>query len=325
MPESMFQQLADSAPVMIWRAGADRLWFNKHWLDFTGRTMDDERGFGWTAGVHPDDFDACFSQYSEALNARKNFRITYRLRRHDGLYRWLLDHGAPYSSGGLFSGYFGTCIDITEQREAHALAVQALDERDALLQEVYHRVKNNLQQIEGLIAIEGTMVSDPEARRALKSLSGRVRAMGAVHQRLISSGSMRELPLADFITDLCVDLAQSLGADRRGISIDVKVEAGVMQVERSLIVGLLINELVTNALKHAFPNGKSGHVSVRCTKLPSGLVLEVADDGIGLPVSDDPPGSSRHSGMRLINGFVRQLRGKLEIDRTAGTRVTVKF
>jgi PAS domain S-box-containing protein len=321
----MFQQLADSAQVMIWRAGADRLWFNKHWLDFTGRTMEDERGFGWTAGVHPDDFDACISQYSAALNARENFRITYRLRRHDGLYRWLLDHGAPYSSGGLFSGYFGTCIDITEQREAHALAVQALDERDALLQEVYHRVKNNLQQIEGLIAIEGASVSDPEARKALNALSGRVRAMGAVHQKLISSGSMTELPLSDFITDLCTDIDRSLGADQRKIALTTQVDAGTMHIERAVIVGLLINELVTNALKHAFPDGRHGHVAVRCVKVPSGLLLEVADDGVGMSGSEIVSGSSKQSGMRLIKGFVKQLRGQLEIDTTAGTRATVKF
>jgi PAS domain S-box-containing protein len=327
MPEIMFQELADNAPVMIWRAGPDKLctWFNHLWLEFTGRTIEQEAGFGWAEGVHPGDLEACVARYNEAFDARQKFSMTYRLKRKDGVYRWLLDTGAPYSKGGVFSGYFGTCVDVSEQQEAHDIAVRALGERDALLREVYHRVKNNLQQIEGLIAIEGASVTDPEAREALTALSGRVRAMGAVHQKLISSGSMTELPLSDFITDLVTDLDRSLAADQRKIAVTAKVDAGTIHIERAVIVGLLINELVTNALKHAFPDGRKGHVAVRCVKLPSGLLLEVADDGVGMPASEVAAGSSKQSGMRLIRGFVKQLKGQLEIDTTAGTRATVKF
>jgi len=121
MPEIMFQDLADNAPVMIWRSGPDKLctWFNQLWLNFTVRTMEQEAGFGWAEGVHPDDLEACLARSNQAFDAREKFSMTYRLRRHDGVYRWLLDTGAPYCKGSVFSGYFGTCIDVTEQREAH--------------------------------------------------------------------------------------------------------------------------------------------------------------------------------------------------------------
>jgi PAS domain S-box-containing protein len=118
--EEQFRVLADTAPVLIWISGTDKLctFFNKPWLDFTGRTMDQELGNGWVEGVHPADYDRCLDIYFRAFNAREPFRIEYRLRRHDGRYRWILDHGVPrFSPGGDFLGYIGSCIDINENKE----------------------------------------------------------------------------------------------------------------------------------------------------------------------------------------------------------------
>jgi PAS domain S-box-containing protein len=117
--EKQFRMLADTAPVMIWMSGSDKLctFFNKPWLDFTGRTMDQEVGDGWTESVHPEDHDRCLKAYSVSFDAREPFRIEYRLRRFDGEYRWILDHGIPlFSPGGDFHGYIGSCIDITERK-----------------------------------------------------------------------------------------------------------------------------------------------------------------------------------------------------------------
>jgi PAS domain S-box-containing protein len=120
-PEQSFRLLADNAPVMIWRSGPDKLcdWFNRPWLRFTGRTMEQELGNGWTEGVHPADFARCFSTYVTAFDGREEFSMEYRLRRHDGVFRWVLDNGRPYASpDGCFRGYFGSCIDITDNKRA---------------------------------------------------------------------------------------------------------------------------------------------------------------------------------------------------------------
>lgn len=321
MPEIMFQELADHAPIMVWRAGVDKQcnWFNHLWLDFTGRTMEQESGYGWTEGVHPEDLDACMATYTAAFDAREKFSMTYRLRRQDGAFRWLLDNGSPYYKGGAFSGYFGTCVDVTEQREAHDLVVAALAERDVLLREVYHRVKNNLQQIDGLIAMESEAVSDPEAAQALAALSGRVRAMGAVHQRLVSSDSVVELSVRGFMSDLCRDIGRSHNLGKRSISLDVQVDDSKIHIERAVIVGLLVNELVTNALKHAFPDGRSGVVTVRYKKEVSGTVLEVADNGVGMGPDRGGADTTRHLGLRLIDGFADQLNGRIEFVSAGGT------
>ena len=111
--------MADSAPVLIWISGQDKLcfWFNKVWLEFTGRTMEQEMGNGWAQGVHPEDFDRCLSTYVSAFDARQGFEMEYRLRRFDGEYRWLVDSGVPrFDEQGIFAGYIGSCIDITQRK-----------------------------------------------------------------------------------------------------------------------------------------------------------------------------------------------------------------
>jgi len=108
-----FHLLADRAKVMIWTSGPDKLcdWFNRSWLEFTGRTMEQELGNGWAEGVHPDDFSRCLSAYTTAFDGRQEFSMEYQLRRHDGVYRLVLDICSPYfSSDEEFLGYFGSCI-----------------------------------------------------------------------------------------------------------------------------------------------------------------------------------------------------------------------
>jgi PAS domain S-box-containing protein len=119
--EHLFRILTDASPVMVWMAGTDKLcyYFNKSWLDFVGRTVEQESGNGWAENVHRDDFDRCLQIYVSAFDARQPFEMEYRLRHHSGQYRWILDHGVPrYSADGTFEGYIGGCLDIHEQREA---------------------------------------------------------------------------------------------------------------------------------------------------------------------------------------------------------------
>ena len=119
--QQRFQAMADAAPVMIWMSGTDKLctWFNKTWLTFVNRSMEQELGNGWADNVHLDDFDACLATYTTAFDARQSFSMDYRLKRHDGEYRWVLDSGIPlYGPDGVFTGYIGSCIDITERKQA---------------------------------------------------------------------------------------------------------------------------------------------------------------------------------------------------------------
>src|SRR6266567_3059261 len=121
--DARFREVMDAAPVMIWVSGKDKgcVWFNKPWLTFTGRRLVQEVGEGWSEGVHRDDLERCIKAYSSNFDARKDLRIQYRLRRHDGAYRWIDDTGIPrFARDGTFLGYIGSCIDIHEHRETQA-------------------------------------------------------------------------------------------------------------------------------------------------------------------------------------------------------------
>lgn len=130
---NQYRIIVESAPNMIWRAGTDALcnYFNATWLNFTGRTMEEENGNGWAEGVHPEDFDRCLRIYLDAFKNREIFEMLYRLRRHDGEYRWINDRGVPfYDEEGAFAGYIGSCIDVNEQVTGESW--KAMAQRDGL-------------------------------------------------------------------------------------------------------------------------------------------------------------------------------------------------
>jgi PAS domain S-box-containing protein len=174
--ERFFKELADNAPVMIWRSGPDKLcnWFNKPWLDFVGRSMEQELGNGWAEGVHPDDFDRCLKTYVTAFDAREPFTMMYRLRRFDGGYRYILDNGAPFFRGGAFAGYFGSCIDVTDQQAAEAQLRQSqkMEAVGRLAGGVAHDFNNLLTSILGHTEL---MLDELPGDHALRADLGEIR------------------------------------------------------------------------------------------------------------------------------------------------------
>ena len=146
--EQRFRNMADTAPVMIWIADTNRnsTYFNQQWLDFTGRTMAEEIGDGWTGGIHPLDLDGCLKMFEAAFDSREPFRMEYRLRRHDGAYRWVIDSGTPrFSAEGDFLGYIGSSVDITDRKESEAALVFAHEALENAYSEVNH-LKTQLQE-----------------------------------------------------------------------------------------------------------------------------------------------------------------------------------
>jgi len=154
--EARFRLLADSAPVMIWLSGTDKLctWFNKFWLEFVGRTMEQEIGFGWTENIHPDDLEHCLTIFTGWFDSRSPFTMEYRLRRHDGEYRWVLDRGIPfYDANHALIGYIGSAIDITDRKRVEEALSEVDRRKDQFLAVLSHELRNPLAPIRNAVEI----------------------------------------------------------------------------------------------------------------------------------------------------------------------------
>ena len=325
--DDQFRLLADHAPVMIWRSDTSMAcdFFNQPWLDFTGRTLEQELGFGWTEGVHPEDLDRCVGIYKEAFAARRGFTMDYRLRRHDGAWRWVLDTGRPYAVRGAFAGYFGSCIDITEMKQALDERRHALEEREALLAELHHRVKNNAQATTSFLGLQASRASDPAVSAALRGAATRVMLATLVQDRMFR-----------ITADARVDIGQELTATaqaaldiagRPGIALETRVEERLMlPVSQATPIGLIVNELVVNAARHAFPDAGRGTIRLFVGRPGPGLgAVVVSDDGIGLPESlrrNTPEGCL---GLHLIPRLSRQAHATLRMENDGGARISLRF
>jgi PAS domain S-box-containing protein len=179
--DQLFEELADNAPVMIWRAGTDKLrdFVNAPWLQFTGRPLEKELGAGWLEGVHPDDLDRCLEVYRAALDSLKPFSTDYRLRRHDGAYRWVTDNGNPFNRNGQFAGYLGSCIDVHDQREIE-------NGQKDLLSELNHRVKNVLATVQALVRQSLSSAAMP--KDAEQRLTTRLMVLSTTQELLADNG-----------------------------------------------------------------------------------------------------------------------------------------
>jgi two-component sensor histidine kinase len=217
-------------------------------------------------------------------------------------------------------------VEVTRYREALAIAHGRLEasehDKDTILREMVHRTKNDLQMLNAMFHFQERGTSDSFAKEVLRTAANRVHVMGRVHERLTRHGLEAVADTAEFITALCDDLRASL-VGLRPIKVEVEAESHALPMTRAVPVGLIINELLTNALKHAFPEERSGTVRVRFFRAGDDFCLVVADDGVGMEAAQT---EGTKLGQRLIRSLAAQLGGRMELrSSTAGTTAEVRF
>lgn len=216
-----------------------------------------------------------------------------------------------------------TVLDVTSLHRQQEKIESALREKETLLKEIYHRVKNNLQVIASMISLQERAAGDGATSVALKEAADRVRAMALVHEKLYQSDDLSSIALDTYIAELCTQLGNGAAAAERGISLETQVEAIQIGLEQAVPLGLVLHELISNCLKHAFPDGRRGRIVVRLEAPPDApMRLSVADDGVGMPAGV-APGSARSLGMRLVWALARQLDAELTLASHQGTVATL--
>ena len=232
---------------------------------------------------------------------------------------------------GMIQGVVYVAQDITERKQAEEKIKAALAEKEVLLKEVHHRVKNNLQVLIYLIDMQAETIEDPKVLQILEELQGRAWSMSLVHEKLYQSEDLALINFGDYLRELTANLFRSLG-EGRGIAMNVNAENLFINVNIAIPCGMIVNELVTNALKYAFPNNDVGaslgprpEIRVEFREKEGEYVLIVSDNGVGLPSELDWR-KTESLGLKLVNIWAGyQLGGSIEVDTSNGTEFVIRF
>ncbi|MGM9428160.1 sensor histidine kinase [Hydrogenophaga sp. MI9] len=216
-------------------------------------------------------------------------------------------------------------LDLSERKLSERRIHEALREKELLLEEVHHRVKNNMQVIHSLLDLQVLKIKDPDVVTMLRDSQNRIRSMSMIHQTLYQSHDFAQVDFHQFLGDLLPTLMDSYGMVAGHVRIEISANNVKLPINEAIPCGLIVNELVSNALKHGFPGGRRGTIQVDLRQAPNGDVeLSISNDGIDIPTDQnlDRCGSL---GLQLVQLLTRQLQGSLDIRRADPTRFTLRF
>lgn len=307
--EAWFRNMADNSPVMIWVAGTDKTctYFNNTWLSFTGRIIEEEVGTGWAMGVYPEDLERCLVTYGDAFDARQPFEMEYRLRRHDGQYRWIKDVGKPTYADGIFTGFIGSCSDIHDQRMMKEELEQLVRTRTTELYEALDREKemNELKSrfvsmashefrtplsivLSSTMLIEQYGVTDQSDRvqKHLKRIKSSVSNLTSILNDFLSLDKLEQgkvdietdtFDIPEFIREVVEDV-QTMRKDGQQLMITHAGESTVTLDQKKLRY-VMVN-LLSNSLKYS---PEQADIRISSVSAKESVAIAVQDNGIGIP------------------------------------------
>ena len=339
--EGRFRNMADAAPVMIWASGPDQLFtfFSRRWLEFTGRTMEEELGNGWTKSVHPDDVERCLATYSTRFVNRCDFQMEFRLRRSDGEYRWVLFCGVPrLAPGGIFAGYIGSAIDVHDLKrtQEEALARNKLESLGVLSAGIAHDFNNLLgsilAQAELAESNETSGATVAEEIQQIKTVA--IRAAEIVRELMIYSGQDKaDVDLVD-VSQLVEEMLQLLKISiskhavlKTDLGKGLPAVIGNATQIRQMVMNLILN--ASEAIGE-----KDGLINVTTSCVHEFLQLEVSDTGPGMTEDEkhrifDPffttKFAGRGLGLSVVQGVVRAHNGAIQVTSAPGEGTTFRI
>jgi PAS domain S-box-containing protein len=279
----------------------------------------------WIDRIHPDDLPNVLTNMSQ-LFVTEQLSCEYQFLHKDGSYRWLRDgmkllrdrQGNPVE-------IIGSVVDITDRKRAENQIRESLQEKEVMLKEIHHRVKNNLQVISSLLKLQVGYIKDDRILEVFKESQNRVRAMALIHEKLYQSEDLAKTDFAEYVRSLVNDLFRSYSISSRAVSLHLTVEDVRLSIDTAIPCGLIINELVSNSLKHAFFNGQPGQIRIALSaKSNDRYLLVVQDNGSGFPPEIDFR-KTKSLGLQLVCNLTKQLQGTIDLDRENGSTFKINF
>ncbi len=265
------------------------------------------------------------AQYEECLRRGEPYTYEEDLVLPTGPKTWqtqLVPIPGPDGCVNLIAGF---SRDITEQKRTEAALRASDEEKGVLLKEIHHRVKNNMQVISSMLNLQSREVEDPKVLEVFRDTQTRIRSMALVHEKLYQSKDLARIDFRSYLQTLIVHLFHAHRTDSDRVRSEMTITQSSLDINTAIPVGLIVSELVSNALKYAFPDERKGRIRVGLAPAPDNkLVLTIADDGIGLPADLDVR-ETESLGLQIVNMLVEQLDGELEVDRKAGTEFRIVF
>lgn len=326
--ESRLHTLANAMPQLAWIAQPDGYisWYNQRWYDYTGTTPEQMTGWGWQNVHDPGILPKVLEEWRASLVTTQPFEMEFPLRGADGRFRQFLTRGFPLKDAeGKVLNWFGTNTDVSERKQAEERIQASLQEKDLLLKEIHHRVKNNLQVISSLVDLQADSIDNPALAGLFQDVRDRVRSMAMVHETLYRSDNLVSVDFADYVSGLMNYLWRAHGSSASKVKLTLDLHPVSLAVETAVPCGLLLNELAVNALKHAFAGRDRGEVVVSMQSGSDGLVrLGVRDNGVGFTKGQDWR-QKRSLGLNLVRMLTKQLKGAVEMESSDGTSFFVTF
>jgi PAS domain S-box-containing protein len=278
----------------------------------------------WRLLVNPEDLDRVEEELRLSIENGKGFAIDLQMKLKSGGWRWVSTRGkvVERNAEGKALRIVGTLSDVTDRKKSDEKIRESLREKETLLKEIHHRVKNNLQIISSLLNLQAKSIGDEKLEGIFRECQDRIAAMAFVHQLLYKSQNFAEINFGEYLRETASHLFRSYKIGKSTISLVIQAENVMLPIDTAIPCGLIINELVTNALKYAFPGASKGEIKIEMSKTKQGIRLLFEDNGIGFPKDVDFSNSGT-LGLKLIHLLVKQLDGSIEQFINGGTKYAI--
>ncbi|HQO03214.1 MAG TPA: PAS domain S-box protein [Spirochaetota bacterium] len=325
--EERYRSLVENANDIIYSLSPDGMftYVSPNWTTILGHAVSEVEGHHFMPFVHPEDVNTCIEFLRKVIETgEQQSGVEYRVRHQDGRWRW---HTSSASSVRGTSGegarYIGIARDITESKLSEERIKTLLTEKDILLSEVHHRIKNNMSVMTSILSLQIKTMKDPSDAAALQDAISRMQSMGLLYDRLFRSENMNSMPVKDYLVPLTEEIV-NLFHTISSVTIEYSIDDFILGVKVLSPLGIIINELITNAMKYAFTGMERGILSISALKKGKVVTITVGDNGCGIPVSVDFNNSSGF-GITLVGLLAQQIGGTATIERNGGTRFIIEF